>query len=1063
MKKKNFIVLLLIFSGCGGNSIKGFDEIKQDFYETASDAAVDSESDFSADNLESSEIEDASDLSVHDLQPEETFSEFIQPVCQESEPCDDHDPCTVDDICFQSVCAGKKVPECNDNLSCTYDSCDSISGKCYHAIMPGTCLYKGICFKEGDINPANPCEECISLVSKEEFSPDDGNECESDDPCFSAFCYQGKCVKSKKFSCNDKNSCTFDYCDNGECRYDPVEGKCDDGDACTTGDFCDLGVCKGKETIECSDSNPCTKDICNYKIGCEFIPNSDPCEDGNFCTEGDKCENGACKPGKNIKKCSDDNICTDDFCVPYKGCVFIPNNVPCDDNNKCTIGDVCYKGNCSAGKETLKCGDENICTDHICDSAQGCVVINNNKSCDDKDPCFLNDFCFNGECVHGNTPVSCDDFNSCTDDSCETGVGCVHIPNSLECNDFSVCTENDRCKDSVCDGTKISCDDGNVCTDEFCDKISGCYLKGANKPECRPVISITYPPRGATFKDNKNVLVTGVVKTTAGPVASFSINGTDVKLQDDGKFEFQIDSKQGMNLIVADASDIYDLKDHVVQSYYYSTVWYATDVNNPPNSFVKDGLMIFLGPEVWDDNDKSDIDDFATIMAIYVDSMDLNSLIKNPVKTGTFGWCSYKVNVTNMKHGPVEIDLTPIEGGLFMHAVIPDFSADISIPTSGLGCPSFSGKATATSITIDTTLLISVDQSGNVDVTMQGTQVKINGLNIQLEDVWGFLLNWLIDFFEDTFASEIASSFEKEIGSVIPAAVEDALSSLALDQEFEVKPFMGAGDPVKLKVKTNLSSAVFTAEGGVLGMNATVVTPKLIDHNPLGSIGRAKCLSYNPENFGFPKEGQLEMSLHDDFFNQIPFGIYYGSLFKFSVTGENLGQDLSQYGITDLKLNVDFLLPPVITSCNVSEQLVLQIGDIFIHTVFNLFNSPVEMDLYASMEATAHFSVVDGATGKEIGLSVDKPTIMELEIEKITGSLSGIQDVMENLIKTVLIPELLESFTGSAFGSFPVPAIDLSTMNPSIPEGTSITIDLKKILRIFGYTVLSGAVKSLKQ
>ena len=1063
MKKAYFVVFagLMVACGGGGVSISNLDTEKPD--SAIQDKAPDLDGDTFLDT-----VADAwqGDTTV------DSGREVILVPCEPGEVCDDKDPCTINDECRENgYCRGTFVPACEDNLYCTDDSCTS-ADHCTHSLKPGFCLINGRCFKEGESPEDNPCVTCQTALATDTFLPDDTKPCDDKNLCTKDDkCRGGVCIGTPVI-CEDGNPCTKGACDpaTGQCTFKPVEGTCSDGDLCTQNDKCVQGRCVGTP-VSCDDGNPCTTDSCDSTVGCIHTPKADyeQCEDQNLCTIGDFCLQGKCVPGEGRLTCDDGNPCTTDNCVPTKGCVFIPNNDPCDDGNVCTIGDYCKAGKCESGTTLLQCDDQNPCTDDLCHPLQGCVFIPNHASCDDQDPCFLNDYCENGECKRGLLPLNCDDSNPCTADSCIEGIGCAYQNlDGILCDDGNFCTENDRCLDARCSGTPISCDDGNDCTIDYCDpnpQGGGCmHDPDMVKPECRPQINITYPPRGATLDGSRTITVRGTVTSRAGFITqvTFTFNGQTTPILPnplDGSFSVQVTSSQGINLIVMDAQDQYGRKDHLVQSYYYSTKWYPIDPANPSNSYVKDGLMVFLGPEVWDDNDTSDVDDLATIMTLYIKNLDIGSLIHNPVTSGTFGWCDYKVNVYNIRYGNPSVDLTPVDGGLYVRAVIPNFYADVSIPTSGFACPDFSGHVTASSIVITTTLLISVDANGDPQVTATNTDVQINGLNVTIDGLWGFLLNWIIDFFENDFANQIENAFRSQLAGQLEGAVEDALKSLKLDQTIQIPPLMTGGSPVTLQLKTKFSTISFTTAGGVIGFYATMVTPKNISHNPLGSIGRAKCLQSGDEPFAFPMHGSLELALHDDFFNQIPFGLYYGGGLAFPVTAQQLGQDLSQYGITDLTLYIDFLLPPIVTSCTPQGKMWLEIGDISILADMKLFGMPVQALIYASAVMEAQIVAVQTEQGAQLGISVSSPVFLDLEIASLTGGLAGGEEALYSILKDQFMPMILQSFTGGAFGSFPIPSIPLSGMMPGLPPDASISMDLREVLRIFGYTVLSGRVK----
>jgi sugar lactone lactonase YvrE len=102
---------------------------------------------------------------------------------------------------------------CSDDLPCTTDSCDKISGKCD--------------FKQ--IASGGKCE--------------DGDGCTVGEVCDG----KGGCAGGAKKNCDDKNACSLDACNpfSGECVFTPAIGLCSDGQFCTVNDRCEGGQCVG--------------------------------------------------------------------------------------------------------------------------------------------------------------------------------------------------------------------------------------------------------------------------------------------------------------------------------------------------------------------------------------------------------------------------------------------------------------------------------------------------------------------------------------------------------------------------------------------------------------------------------------------------------------------------------------------------------------------------------------------------------------------------------------------------------------------------------------------------
>ncbi len=71
-------------------------------------------------------------------------------------PCDDDDPCTVGDVCAESVCTPGPPPDCNDEVSCTDDSC--LEGDCVHTVNHGLCSNGLFCDGAEICDPILDCQ-----------------------------------------------------------------------------------------------------------------------------------------------------------------------------------------------------------------------------------------------------------------------------------------------------------------------------------------------------------------------------------------------------------------------------------------------------------------------------------------------------------------------------------------------------------------------------------------------------------------------------------------------------------------------------------------------------------------------------------------------------------------------------------------------------------------------------------------------------------------------------------------------------------------------------------------
>ena len=398
-------------------------------------------------------------------------------------PCDDGNACTLGDACGGGDCTGSAAPACDDGNPCTSDSCAPESGCVFEPnLLPcddgvectsGEACGDGICSGGASVCECETNADCATY--------EDGNLCNGTLACdLSAFPYACTVAPSSVITCGAGGQCDTVECDptTGDCKASakPAGTPCDDGDQCTVGDGCEGMACQGPAAADCDDQNPCTGDFCDAAIGCTNPPLQGACDDGDACTWDGTCEQGFCQKGAPLD-CNDGNACTDDSC-DGGDCVHAPNTMGCDDGSLCTLGDVCSDGLCTF-TTVANCEDGNECTLTACDPGTGCVWAGVFGPCAEGAPCQEPGACSGGICLVG-APIDCDDQNPCTLDTC-TDEGCSHAPAiaPAPCDDGSDCTVDDACDDSgACAGLPVSCDDGDPCTDDACYAKVGCLSVG---------------------------------------------------------------------------------------------------------------------------------------------------------------------------------------------------------------------------------------------------------------------------------------------------------------------------------------------------------------------------------------------------------------------------------------------------------------------------------------------------------------------------------------------------------------------------------------------------------
>ena len=379
--------------------------------------------------------------------------------------CDDGDACTSGDHCLGGLCqAGTYLCACTKDSDCADKDdgnkcngiafCDKATGQCAPnpasvVVCPtvdDTGCAKTVCLpKEGTCTQVARADAVLSCTG------DKGQDC----------AWQPKIVGQKgdegPFKCDDGNACTTgDVCEGKACKSAAAICECtqnadcekeDDGDLCNGIFYCDKSLKVPKcvfnpaSKVFCSPlgNTACLTNSCDGKSGvCGLQPNKggSPCEDGDVCTAGTTCDGlGGCK-GNQPTDCDDGDECTVDSCKTPAGCMHVAKS--CDDGNACTVD--------SCDTKTGKC-------DGDADAMKGKVCNGDNSGCTVNDTCTKD-----GVCATGNSVICTQAVKACQVARClsqgPTSFTCVVLPASdgAACDDDDACSLASECTQGTCSG-----------------------------------------------------------------------------------------------------------------------------------------------------------------------------------------------------------------------------------------------------------------------------------------------------------------------------------------------------------------------------------------------------------------------------------------------------------------------------------------------------------------------------------------------------------------------------------------------------------------------------------
>lgn len=557
-----------------------------------------------------------------------------------------------------------------------------------------------------------------------------------------------------------------------------------------------------------------------------------------------------------------------------------------------------------------------------------------------------------------------------------------------------------------------------------------------------PTIEITYPVRGQMITAGGGPFtIRGTVTDATGGLASVSFNRIPRTVQNGANrfdLEIQISPEHGLNTFTVEATDVQGQAVRLAQSFMLAPGW-KTAAEAFPEGIVAHLTRAFID----DGNRQGRADDLATIMERVVQNLDIASYIPSPVVQNA----GYDVYLRNVDYDPPRLTLTPSRDRLLLHLDITDLSIDVFAD----GFIDVDGVVSADAIRVDVTLGVTVQQ-GQARVQMHSATVLVEGLDIDVH--WS--INWIIDLFTDTIRDSIVSSFEDVLRDEIPPAVADALGSLALDETFEVPGFLPGQEALNVRLQANTNNATIDEAGLDVALATKVTAAKRVQWPTAGSLMRGGCFGVDLGMPAWDPDKKLTMALSLDVLNQVLHAVWQGGALEVTLGPAAFGDvDLSQYGVSDLAVDVSARLPPVLTDCR-DGVLRIQLGELHVDASLKLNGLPLVVDMIVAFETTVDVAV-DDAGAISLALGEIAPEDIVIDITHVESDLfsQDQEDVLITLLREQLLVRVLGDFGGQGLADFPLPEFDLGGISPSL-QGQVIALDEIDLERDKGYLLLQG-------
>ncbi|MBM4397582.1 MAG: hypothetical protein FJ087_18080 [Deltaproteobacteria bacterium] len=594
-----------------------------------------------------------------------------------------------------------------------------------------------------------------------------------------------------------------------------------------------------------------------------------------------------------------------------------------------------------------------------------------------------------------------------------------------------------------------------------------------------PLLTILYPPRGATIKGKPSVTIMGQMNDPQSGVqaARLKFNGSEFDMQynikPDGSFSYLVSLpqglRQGLNVFTIEVENGNGAKASTTQGFYFSYAWYMPIPGDPKGTgYVFNAIRAMLGQQFFDDgvHDPSHPDDVATILETFFSNLNIGALIPSPAAT----FSPYKIYISNVHYGKAALQLHLYDGGIQLLATLPNLGLNIDAKAKCKFlffdvCPDVSGSLHVDNIVVNGQLDLWFEkaadpkQDGKVHAKLKDIQVNVQGIDIEIDGILGWLLGGLINWAANQFAGTIETMIEQQVGGMVDKTLEDLFSKFNITQTIEIPAVLPGMQPSSLTIFARPYELNLEPQGVYLGLDGTFYTTKAVTHDVLGSIAHTNCLDMTPgPKFDLPAKSEIEFAIFDDLLNEALFAIWWGGTLNLTLGQEVLGDvDLSQYGVTDLAVKLDFYLPPILTDCNPDHELQAQIGDLHADVDIVFGGMPLKISAFVEAALAAEIFLTDNPTTgqKEVGAKLLGLRTLEIDIVGIQmcndlgvcEDKTDMKDLLLQLLKDQLVTQLEPQITNKVLASFAIPAIDLATLVPGLPAAVELKLALEELWR----------------
>jgi hypothetical protein len=602
-----------------------------------------------------------------------------------------------------------------------------------------------------------------------------------------------------------------------------------------------------------------------------------------------------------------------------------------------------------------------------------------------------------------------------------------------------------------------------------------------------PILTLEDPAPGAMLQiageGPVQVPVRGRVCDAVHALASLQIGGTSLAPGPGAPcqpFQAQVSSRWGLTVVDGQAENSAGEVGVLAQAFLRSPAWYGT-ADGDAASRAPGGLLLQVGQALVDDGDRATADDLATIAQRALASLDIDAAVggqrfaqpdangDGQVDTVSYGCLLYTAShkatgFAAWKSGPltsggITVDRLQLEDGglsarLTLHALAVPLSVTGYLDSGCLGGAQMTvdGEARA-DIALAGRADVSLDAQGRPQVRFQSLTATLSNLDLAIS--LGALVDWtgLGNAIGDAIAARVQGPIQDAIASAARRALEERLGAVlgalgSFQLPVDLPAVLGGA---RLWVEAGVDRLDFRAQQAVIGAFVQV-RPAAESPGHAGARGAMRMGGAAPDPSALGGAA-LALAVQDDALNQFLNAAWRAGAFDL----QDLSGILPLNGPFDVKLALTSSLPPVLMP-RPADAAAVDLGwggvgfDLQLSSVTDAARVKGVLSMVLTLEG---FEVAaDGRSARPVFGAAPEVHVQVDDVNwgHLPTSRASAQAMMESLLRNA-VTELL----GRAVASFPLPVLDLRSLDPSLPP-LRLALEDPRMVRLGRYQAIAGAV-----